>query len=108
MSTPGPAPDVFAYPESRTGKVAVGLIAAALGTSGFVAAIALLAEGMAASNTIVHGAWVTIPLVAMALCGTCAAISAIVACVVEHERSIFVALALLVGIILTYFSINGF
>lgn len=28
MSTPGPAPDIFGYPESRTGKIAIGLIAA--------------------------------------------------------------------------------
>lgn len=39
MSTPGPAPGFFTYPESRTGKGAVGLIAT-LALCGILASIA--------------------------------------------------------------------
>lgn len=107
MSTLGPAPDVFGYPETRTGRIAVGLIATALGGSGLVAAMVLLVGGMMADHTIVHSSWLAIPLAALAFCGVLASLAALIAYAIERERSVFVGLAFVVGLILTHASING-
>lgn len=107
MSTLGHPPDVFGYPESRAGKIAVGLIATALGASGVVAATLLFAGGLVEDDSFIHAEWFDIPLIALAVCGVCAGLSALVAFVVERERSLFVALALVVGLVITYSAIYG-
>jgi hypothetical protein len=107
MSAPGHLPDVVAYPQSRAGKIAVGLIATALGASGLVAAMLLFAGGLVEDETFIHAEWLDIPLIALAVCGVSAGIAALEAFVVEHERSVFVALALVVGLVIAYSAIYG-
>lgn len=100
MHTTGLPPDIFQYPTSRAGRVAVALIALALGGGGILAATVLLVGGLVEDETFIHAGWLVAPLFAMAMCGTVAAIAALVALALEHERSIFVTMALLVGAIL--------
>lgn len=106
MHTAGLPPDTFRYPTSRSGRVAVALIALALGGGGVLAATVLLVGGLVENETFIHAGWLVAPLFAMAMCGAVAAIAALMALVIEHERSIFVALALLVGAILAISAID--
>ncbi len=100
MRTTGQPPTIFQYPASRAGKVAVALIALALGGGGLLAATVLLVGGLVEDDSFIESGWLAAPLFAMAVSGVVAAIAALVALVLERERSIFVALALLVGVIL--------
>lgn len=107
MNTLERSPNSFRYPESRSGKIAVGLIAVALGSAGFIAAAELLISGMFMNETILDASWLVAPLVALALCGVLAAIASMVAVVVERDRSILAVVAFFIGIVITYVSING-
>ena len=103
MNSLGHPPDAFGYPESRGGKIAVGLVATALGASGIVAAMLLFAGGLVEDESFIHAEWFDIPLIALAVYG----IAALFAFFVERERSVFVALALVVGLIIAYSAIYG-
>ncbi len=100
MHSTGLPPDMFQYPTSRAGKVAVALIALALGGGGLLAATVMLVGGLVTDDAFMEPGWLAAPLFAIAVSGVVAAVAALVALVLEHERSIFVALALLVGVIL--------
>lgn len=95
MHSTGHLSEIFQAPVSRAGQVAVALIALALGGGGLLAATVLHAGGLVADEAFVHAGGLAAPLFAIAACGIVAG-AALVALVVEHERSIFVALALLV------------
>lgn len=99
--------DLFGYPESRAGKIAVGLVAMALGVSGMLAAMLTFAGDLAGNDAFVDPGWMDIPLVALALCGLAATLAALVALIDQRERSVLVGLALLFGAVLTYSAING-
>lgn len=98
---------IFGYPDSRSGRAAVTLIALALGVGGFVATSSLLVSGLVGSEAMLEARWLAISLAALALCGVLAAIAALVAFVVEEERSLFVAVAFFVGLVITHAAING-
>ena len=99
--------DIFGYPQSRSGKISVGLIALALTSAGFLGVTELLISGLFASESILHAGWMVAPVIALALCGVLAVLAAVISAVVEHERSVFIGFAFLVGLILTHASING-
>lgn len=100
MRTTGHSPDIFQYPASRAGRVAVALIALALSGGGLLAATVLLAGGLVADDSFMEPGWLAAPLFAIAVCGVVAAVAALMALVLERERSIYVTLALLVGLVL--------
>jgi hypothetical protein len=100
-------PGNFDYPESRAGRIAVALIATALSGAGFSAGLLLIATAMLPNATAFPTGWLAVPMVALAFCGVAAIIAASVAMVVEHERSAFVALALLAGLLMTFAAIYG-
>lgn len=107
MTTARQAKDYFDYPESRAGRAAVGLVATALATAGFSAGVLMIGSGMISGAAAFPATWLVVPIVALAFCGIASVIAAAVAMVVEHERSAFVALALLAGLVMTFAAVHG-
>lgn len=99
--------DPFAYPETRWANIAVIMIAAALGIGGISAAAVLFVEGLVTDTTFIPTAWIAVPLALMGVCGACAVVAALVAVIVEQERSVFVGLALFTGVIVAWSAVFG-